>query len=806
MLRQLSVLALFAALFFVAAGCTTSGNPSTQTDGSSMEGPDAGDGGSSPPADSCEVITGDGDAIIYRGLVLAPEGPTLGEVATVGPWIECVGADCASEHPDATVVDCGGAVISPGLINPHDHMTFNENGPLALTDKRYDHRHEWRGELRAPQNPSGIGRHQPGSVWTELRHLFAGTTTVVGSGNASDLIRHLDDLRNRDREQGFFEVIYDTFPLGDSDARNDNELIAPDDCGWNYRRSSYEASRAAAYIPHVAEGIIDYANEEFRCLSTDFGNARDFTQPNASHIHSIGLTAVDLHRMARAGTRLIWSPRSNIALYGMTADVSTFHRFGGTIAISTDWAYSGSANMFRELACADSFNRTYLRGVFTDRDLWEMATINAAIATGNDHRIGSLEVGKVADLLIVDSRRGSYRAILEAESRDVLLVAVAGEVMYGARETLAALGDPCDAVDVCGEERAVCLSRKLNEVRPDRALSYDELVEQISSGAYPLFFCGRPSNEPTCHPSRPGEYTGLRDADDRSGDGIPTEEDLCPDVFHPIRPMDGGRQADFDGDGVGDPCDESPVPDDISGDGIPNDEDNCPYDFNPDQTDSSGDGKGDACDACPDIFNPDTACPPATPVSIRAIHTELDPDDEVFVMGAVVTGIYDQGFAMQDPNPENDDPRRSGILVFTFDRPNFLSIGDLVDVEGRKTVFGGNVEITGARVFRLRAGTPLEPTGVTVAQAATSAYQGVLIRLTNGEVSDASYDCSQDHGSCSDEGLWEVRDNGGAVLIYDRLYQGSDWNARIGELPVSGVMMRRFNRNRVMPRSAADFP
>ena len=57
-----------------------------------------------------------------------------------------------------------------------------------------------------------------------------------------------------------------------------------------------------------------------------------------------------LVRTPRDGTRLIWSPRSNISLYGVTAGVQIFHRLGGVIALGTDWSYSGSATVPRELA------------------------------------------------------------------------------------------------------------------------------------------------------------------------------------------------------------------------------------------------------------------------------------------------------------------------------------------------------------------------------------------------------------------------------------------------------------------------
>ena len=85
-------------------------------------------------------------------------------------------------------------------------------------------------------------------------------------------------------------------------------------------------------------------------------------------------------------------------------------------------------------------------------------------------------------------------------------------------------------------------------------------IQTAAAPIYPLFFCKGtvPTGEPTCVPYR-STYTAGETATDRDGDGIADAMDDCPDVFNPVRPMDGTTQADVNDNGVGDACDPMPV-------------------------------------------------------------------------------------------------------------------------------------------------------------------------------------------------------------------------------------------------------
>ena len=814
MRRSLLPLTLTILLGLFGGGCSCGGDDAdidggTNIDASDIDGGETIDAAGNPDAAPvavetctdpvpaatsgiCDVTTGTGNAILIRGTVLGRHTVfENGSVLVDGSDIVCVGCDCSAAPGFATAsrVNCANAAISPALLNPHDHMRFTEGAPVNHGTTRYEHRHDWRGSLSTPQNPNGTGQDSSGMRWGELRMLFGGASSIVGSGRARGLLRNLDDLLSEDEALGFNQIDFETFSLNDS-----NETFH-DNCTWDFKFSETRVAAFPAFLPHIAEGINHYAAEEFRCQSSSFDGGRDYTEKNAAHIHAIGLTAADYYRMVIDDTKLLWSPRSNIDLYGVTAGVTTFANLGGTVALGTDWTYSGSANMQRELACVDYLNKGYYDGYFTDKEIWEMATINNAIAMETQELIGSLAVGKLADITIFAGNAGEHhRAVIESDNADVALVMKNGDLLYGEADTLTSLGESCDAITVCGNARAVCATREFGD-------SYASIAADTTS-SYPAIFCdGPPAGEPTCHPSRPSEYSGVASATDNDGDGIANASDNCPDVFNPIRPIDDGAQPDADSDGLGDPCDPEPLPADLDGDTIPNAQDNCPFDANTNQNDSDEDDKGNVCDPCPNVPNPDSVCPPyATIVDIQM--GDIAVGAQVLVTNVVVTSVFSSGVTVQDPSAAS--PAWSGIYVFTGGSPG-VSVGDLVDVEGGVEEYYGNSEIENATITNLGSSGSITPAPLSVANAALEDYEGVLVELTD-VASSSAWDCANDNPICADQDLFEVSDGATAkIVVYNKAYEDADWASHVGDTAVTGVMMYRFDRRRIMPRTAADF-
>ncbi len=772
----------------------------------------------------CTVIPGSSDYILFRGTILAGndvylEGSLLLDDQSPNRRISCVGCECDTEPEalDATLIACPDGVVSPGLINPHDHLTFAEGRPQLHGEERFDHRHDWRRGLRGHtqiNTSPRTGAHREGVLLGELRMLFGGATSIagaVGNINASGFLRNLD---NTNHTEGIdVDVYYDTFPLGDGSFP---ALIASG-CDYPSIRSE-NVLEADIYLPHIGEGIDPEAHNELFCLAG--GSHRDLIRENTSIIHGIAVDARDVALIAHRGANLVWSPRTNIDLYGNTAPVTLYHRFGVPISLGTDWSTSGSMNMLRELQCADYLNRLHYNEFFTDRDLFHMATYNGAISLGVSDQLGLLAEGYVGDITLFDGRfRDPYRAVIDAEIDDVILVTRGGDPLYGDADLLEGFfgtDEPtgCEFIDVCERDRRIC-----SEL--DTGMSLAQIWSGVHSNSYPMFFCGEPENEPSCVPFRPSEYDGIATPQDRSGDGIPDVMDNCPDYFNPIRPMDGGIQSDVNGSGLGDVCDPCPLsgdpnctefdPNDWSGDGVPNDVDNCPFHYNPDQLDSSEDGIGDACHPCPEFSLLDGPCAG----TIYDIKTgAIGAGEQISLDDVLVTASLDDEGVFIQVHPDDDGydgPDHSGLYVFLRNNPAVSSgypvAGDRIRIIGSVSNFFGQLQLANVvEVEVLSSDNALpEPVVATPEEVSTSgnrreALEGVLVRVEDLIVTDT--DVPPGPGDQAPTNEFIVNDS----LHINNFFYQVDPFPQVGDTLVSiaGVLRWANERSKLEPRFEAD--
>ncbi|HEX8791175.1 MAG TPA: amidohydrolase family protein, partial [Polyangiaceae bacterium] len=484
--------------------------------------------------------------------LLVPSGPLAGEVMIDGKGkIACASASCSgtSGYTAATHIACTNAVISPGFVNAHDHTAYDLDPPVDHGDIRYQHRNEWRtgadGAMALPSQRAVYDTLSMGAV--ELRFLVSGVTSIVGVGGTPGLARDLADAQSELEGLSGNIVNFDTFPLGDQ-----NGTILTSGCAYPKVDTTASAFMDGWFAPHFGEGINPGAENEIVCADS---TALGLVTSKTAIIHAVGTNAKDVAQIAAAGASVVWSPRSNISLYGNTAPVTELKYAGVNIALGTDWLPSGSMNELRELACASEMNAHYFAKTFSDQELVEMATANAAKSVGFGTQIGTIAPGMVADLVVFAATANKdFSAVVQASNEDVALVLRGGTPLYGdtlLMQAAGGTGSKCATLDVCNVQKTACIdiqNVKLSDLQGAIAKSY------------PLFSCRgqTPPNEPSCTPYR-DTYPNGTSATDGDGDGVPDGSDDCRAIFNPPRSMDGDKQSDVDGDGFGDACDAKPL-------------------------------------------------------------------------------------------------------------------------------------------------------------------------------------------------------------------------------------------------------
>jgi Amidohydrolase family len=181
----------------------------------------------------------------------------------------------------------------------------------------------------------------------------------------------------------------------------------------------------------------------------------------------------------------------NVFLYGGGTDLTKNPNIplalekGINVALGPDWSIGGSQNLLDEMRFADHVDNTLWGDVITPKTLLQMATKNGAKALGLGAVLGSLEVGKKADLFVIGGDVANpYDAVLAATPVDVRLVMVGGVALYG-DPSLAALGPAspgCEALDVCCRSKFACVASPSFSSNDKFGQTYAEIRGALEQG------------------------------------------------------------------------------------------------------------------------------------------------------------------------------------------------------------------------------------------------------------------------------------------------------------------------------------
>ncbi len=776
----------------------------------------------------CQPKTGNNGATLLMGTVITPDHVLCNGQVLIdrnSEHIVCVAEDCSTEALAANATVICADVIAPGLIDSHNHMSYNTLPPWQHPGKLYEHRDEWRHDpdFNAYDARLSSSDAPVADRYSEFRLLMAATTGVhKSSGRTATYtgVRNLDrgsDGNDLGLPSGAIEEC--VFPLSSSCHQEpDYSNLDPD---------------LRAYVIHLSEGINQKAYDEYE-RAMDGGHIGSRT----SIIHGVSFDSQQLAELAGIGVSLIWSPQSNVDLYGQTANVTAAWNMGLNVALAPDWTVSGTMNLLAELKCAEHLDEKYYASQFTSRNLVAMVTSNAARALGIDDLVGYLQAGHYADVAAFSGdREHPYDTVLGANSDTVRAVFISGAAFYGDADALNSdieYNQYCEDLDVCGASKRICVKEEAGSpaqpLNPDdwAKFSFQDYVNYLQGRLDQLKSQNNPAPEDDylydlfpafeCTPAYhcdlgnayvPGEVT----ADDQDGDGVANADDNCPDVFNP-------GQGDFDGDSVGDSCDPCPYaedpnncpkpdPTDKDGDGVANADDNCPSIANSDQADADQDGVGDVCDACPDFANPNGAACPATIYDVKT--GVYEPGDPVLVEDVIVTGVgaSGTGFFLQVPSDHQsyNGPDYSGLFVFIGNAGNAPALGDRVNVSGVVNNFYGQIQLSSVSdITVVSSGNPApDPVDVTTSDVATGgvraeALEGVVVRVQNVSVSDTAPAVGPgDHDPINE---FVVDDS---LRVDDYMYLVTPF-PQVGDTftAISGVLRFANGDSKLEPRAASD--
>ncbi len=351
--------------------------------------------------------------------------------------------------------------IFPGLLDLHTHTTYNALPLWHSWRAPFDNRFEWRGDAGYKKEVSGTSRtinteenRKILEVFAELQAVTGGTTVLQESQRLDQEISGQRLLLCRDtadpaelflNENGVILSVVDFFRPGDDGRPAPVQKVLDE-----YVKHRSEGTLLAT-LAHLAEGrsgygthrgADPYSRREFEAFMAHpaFADAEAVRSSPLTLIHGCGIDTRNpqhLDFLRERNISIVWSPVSNLLLYGDTLDAETLLAKGINVALGSDWSPSGSKHVWEEA----KFARFYLDAIgaqVSDQQIFQMVTRNAGRCLALPS-FGCIELGAPGDFFILRSPLETddpMEVFLATTDRHVRATILGGRPLYGAREFL----------------------------------------------------------------------------------------------------------------------------------------------------------------------------------------------------------------------------------------------------------------------------------------------------------------------------------------------------------------------------------
>jgi 5-methylthioadenosine/S-adenosylhomocysteine deaminase len=367
-----------------------------------------------------------------------------GGVAIEGETIEDVGhvRDLAKKYPEAKVEDFGQAAILPGFVNCHSHLEVTAlRGALDSVEHDF---YTWlikltklRGEVLNDEEIEVAalagaveGLHAGVTCFGDIGRFgkagFEAITTARLRGVLFQETEFTADGRNADAD---FDKLRDKFEGLASESTDLVEVGISPHAPYTVSRELFEriahfaVDNKIKITIHAAEsqeedellrngsGFFTTVYEKFgvdwsspRCSSIEFLAQTGILETRPLLAHCITVTDRDIEIIRESGSSIAHCPKSNAKFAHGYAPLEWFLDGGISVGLGSDSvASNNSIDMLEEarFAAFAARNRADSRRFITAQDVLRAATIGGAAALGLEEKIGSLEKGKQADLIVV---------------------------------------------------------------------------------------------------------------------------------------------------------------------------------------------------------------------------------------------------------------------------------------------------------------------------------------------------------------------------------------------------------------------
>ena len=345
--------------------------------------------------------------------------------------------DLEKRFPSAEIVDCNGRIVMPGMVNTHTHLfqTLMKGLGDDMVLKKW---------FICMTGPSGVhltpADAHAAAVHGCVESIRSGVTTLVDFmyvHTKPGMIKAVWEAYDETGMRGF--VCRGFVSLGEEygvprelvedpvdaigDAREQmrrynkpgariqigvapNMIWAVDEKGYRLTRKLADEERALI-TTHVAETTFELQTSATRygMTDTEFLSDIGFLGPDVLAAHCVHCKPHDIRILKQHDTKVAHNPCSNLYLASGCPPIPEMLMAGVTVGLASDGpASSNNHSLFQAMKFAALMQKGFHQDatIMTAEKVMELATIDGARAVGLEKEIGSIEVGKKADIVVLD--------------------------------------------------------------------------------------------------------------------------------------------------------------------------------------------------------------------------------------------------------------------------------------------------------------------------------------------------------------------------------------------------------------------